>query len=288
MAKLAAAFGKHCVDLEAGAARRSYGQIAAHFNEHLWNRYPFAAARGAAPADPAQVRLLLQLLESNRRTASVLLKRQRDPASMAAAAFVERLVAVQPILTAMLAEDPAGGFAALDLWPQFRINRAREKGGDQIFEWTLAINGVAVGTDGSKALPWRMADTIAVGLRWAKNSALTPAADIAPQDMGVEKATVTWRYDDPWSLLRLLTEHAAPLSDLADKDARAPVVLRFKVPTRDKKGNGTEEAIVYARLAVSVHGKPERLAVPPFPTGAAPPLAVAATRMASNEHGETR
>lgn len=290
MSKVAAMFGRRCFDLEGGEARRSYGLIAAHFNQHLWDRYPFAAARDAVAAEPQQVRHLLQLLEANKRTASMLLKRQRDPAAMAAADFIKRLAAVQPILTAVLAEDPAGGFAALDLWPQFRVNREREKGGDQIFEWLMDINGVPLNTDGSAALPWRMADKIALGLRWAKNSSLVPAADLAPPGMGIERATVTWRYDDTWALLRLLTEHAAPESDLSASDARRPVVLRFKVPTRDKQGNAADEAVVYARLEVSVHGKPERLRVPPFPTGAAPALLVPGTRITANanENGETR
>ncbi len=282
MANLAAMFGSRCFKLEMVEARRSYGAIAAHFNRHLWNRYPFAAARDAAPAEPDHVRRLLQLLDANKRIAGATLKRQRDPASMAALAFVERLSAVQPILAAMLADDPAGGYAALDLWPQFRVNRGREKGGEQIFEWTVAVNGVPSGPEGGAALPWRMEDKIELGLRWAKNSGLAPAADPARPEMRVAGAMAGWRYDDAWALLHALSDHAAPLSDLPERDARAPVVLRFKVPTRDANGASAGDAVVYARLAVSVHGKPERLAVPPFPTGAAPPLPGAGAALAAD------
>jgi len=283
MSRVANVYGLRCYTLEAREARRSYGLIAAHFNQHLVNHYPFSADPGAAPADPQQVRQLLQLLNANKRTAGVLLKRQSDPSAAAAAAFIDRLAAVQPILTAMLADDPAGGFAALDLWPRFRVNREREEGGDQIFEWTIAINGVPLNTDGSAALPWRMADKIDLGLRWAKNSDLIPAVSDA------RNATVKWRYDNPWALLQLLAEHAAPLSELSDRDARAPVVLKFKVPTQEKKkGQPGKEAIVYARLEVSMHNKTERLAAPPFPTGAAPALVAPGTRMAANDNGETR
>jgi len=283
MSRVANVFGLRCYALEAREARRSYGVIAAHFNQHLLNRYPFSAARGAAPADPAQVRRMLQLLDENKRTAGTLLKRQADPAAAAAADFLDRLAAVQPILAAMLTEDASGSFAALDLWPRFRVNREREVGADQIFEWTLAINGVPQNTDGSTAVPWRVADKIDLGLRWAKNS------ELAPDGTDPKDPTAAWRYDHPWALLQLLSEHAAPLSDLSEPDARAPVVLRFKVPTYDKKkGAPGKPATVYARLEISIHNKPERLKVPPFPTDAAPPLAVPGTRMAANENGETR
>ncbi|NHZ66142.1 type VI secretion system protein [Massilia genomosp. 1] len=283
MSKVAKLFGLRCYALEVPQARRSYGLIAAHFNRHLWNRYPFSAARAAAPADPAQVRRMLQLLDANMKTAGTLLKRRTDPASAAALAFIDRLAAVQPILAAMLTEDPAGGFAALDLWTQFRVNREHEKGGDQIIAWTIKINDSATTIDARTALSWRMADKIAMDLRWAKDS------DLFPAGASTGNPTITWSYDTPWALLHLLREHAAPQSELPEREAQPPNVLRFKVATLDKKSDNVgKEANIYARLEVAVHGKTERLSVPAFPTDAAPVLVEPAARMAANENGETR
>lgn len=292
MVKVAALYRPHCFMLEAGVSRSSYALIAAHFNRHLHNRFPFSAARDAAPADPEQVQRLLQLLDANLGTLRATLGRQKDLQSAAALAFIERLAAAQPLLSAVLTEDPAGGPAALDLWPQFRINRAREKGAEQIIEWTLHAGGTLppAAAGASAGVSWRAGEPISMVLRWAKNSVQGPGTDPARPEMRISDGAARWQYDDPWALLHLLADHAAPLSDLAERDARAPVVLRFVVPTRDAAGAPAGDTVAYARLAVSVHGKPERLAAPAFPTNAAPSLAVAGTKVARNrdENGESQ
>lgn len=285
VALIAASYRPHCIALEGRALRDGYQRIADHYTRHLLNRYPFASARDAAPADPDDVRALLRLLDTHLATLRTTLARRTDPQSAAALAFVERLAAVQPVLAALLAEDPAGGPVALDLWPQFRVNRTRERGAEQIIEWNVhagdALPPPAPG--GAPGSAWRMGQPIDMTLRWARNSPVTPAATPARPDVRVDERTVRWQYDDPWALLHLLGDHAAPLSDLGERDARAPVVLRFVVPTRDAAGAPVADTVAYARLGVSVHGKPERLAVPAFPAHAAPPLPGEGLRLAAGD-----
>ncbi|QNA89247.1 hypothetical protein G4G28_13620 [Massilia sp. Dwa41.01b] len=72
-------------------------------------------------------------------------------------------------------------------------------------------------------------------------------------------------------MLRVLREHAAPLSELGEREARQGGMLRFAVPTRDAAGTPAT-TVAYARLAVARHGKLESPAMPAFPGTAAPPL----------------
>lgn len=273
LARAAATFRPRCLALQSSVARAGFGAIAGHFDTHLAGRYPFAANVDAAPADPDQVRQLLVLLERHLPGTRGPLARQKDPRSSAAVAFLDRLDATRPLLGAMLAEDPAGGVSALDLWPQFRLNRAREKGADQIIEWSVDAGDTLAppAAGGMPGVAWRVGQPITLRLRWAKNSEVTPVADTARPAMRVEGRSASWHYDDPWALLRVLRAHAAPLSELGEREARQPTVLRFAVPTRDAGGKPSD-AVAYARLAVARHGKAEALPVPAFPSSAAPPL----------------
>ncbi|GGC13522.1 type VI secretion system protein [Pseudoduganella buxea] len=290
LARVAALYRPRCAAVELAASRAAYDAIAGHYNTWMAQRYPFASAADAPPAEPEQVRKLLGMLDTALPAARLVPARRQDAQALAAQAFLDRLAAIQPLLAAILADDPAGGPAALDLWPQFRINRGREKGADQIIDWRVEAGPklpppTAGGTPG---VTWRLGEPVTVALRWAGNSPVAPAASAALPAMRVEGKVASWQYDDPWALLRVLEAHAAPLSDLAERDARPPQVLRFVVPTRDAAGAPTGDAVAYARLAVSVHGKPERLPVPRFPTGAAPAFPGGpGAALASNREGQT-
>jgi len=294
LARIAASYRPRCQSLAGQAARAAYAAIAGHYNARLLDRYPFTATPGALDADPGQVRALLQLLDTQlaaARMAPAALASRSDPQALAAAAFLDRLAALRPLLAALLAEDAGGGPAALDLWPQFRINRPRERGADQVIEWRLdAGAALPPGPDGALGMAWRLGDPVGLSLRWAINSPLLPAPDPARPGLDVVERVASWEYRGPWALLRLLSEHAAPLAELGERDIAAPVVLRLVAPTRDAAGVPGPDAVGYARIGVMAHGKRERLALAPFPTRAAPPLPDANTSgaLVANQEGAER
>jgi type VI secretion system protein ImpL len=264
-------YALRCSELQADGARKAYQSIAELYNAMLLERYPFAASMDAPPAAPEHVRHLLLLLETHQKEVRSWLERQ-DNAGAAALAFIDSLENARPLLSAILQREPVSGApAALDLWPEFRINRVRERGADQIIAWDVETG--AFQTIGAGALNWRLGDPLTLRLRWARDSAYEPAPDPARYPgLQVEAKKASWHYDGQWALLKMLSAHAAAPSELAARDAIAPQALRFSVPTRDARGQASSDAVAYARLGVSVHGKPERLALPAFPTTRAPPL----------------
>lgn len=263
-------YALRCNELQADGARKAYQSIAELYNAMLVERYPFAASMEAPPASPEHVRHLLLLLDTHQKAVRAWLERQ-DAAGAAALAFVDSLEQARPLLAAMLQREPVSGApAALDLWPEFRINRAREKGADQIIAWD-----VQTGVDAVPAGPlnWRLGDPLTLQLRWARDSVYEPAPDPARYPgLQVEAKKASWHYTGPWALLKMLSNHAASPSDLAAREIQQPQALRFNVPTRDTRGQASSDAVAYARLGVSLHGKTERLALPAFPTTRAPPL----------------
>lgn len=276
LARIAASYRPRCLVLAGQAGRSAYAAIASHYNAQLAERYPFSAAPGALDAEPEQVRRLLVLLDTRlaaARAAPAALSARGDPKALAAQDFLDRLAALKPLLAAVLAEDAGGGPAALDLWPQFRINRPRERGADQVIEWKLAAgDALPPGPDGALGMAWRLGDPVTLRLRWARNSPLTPAPDPARPRLDVVEREASWDYRGPWALLRLLGDHSAPLAELSERDAAAPVVLRLVVPTRDATGAAGPDAVGYVRVGVMAHGKRDRLALAPFPTRPAPAL----------------
>jgi type VI secretion system protein ImpL len=267
-------FLRRCGELQAENARNGYRSIAEYFNAALLNRYPFSASADAPPATPESVRHMLRQLDAHYDQVHQWLARQPNEAAGPALAFLDTLAASRALLGAMLAADGAGAPASLSLWPEFRVNRSREKGADQIIAWDLS-SGAAAGAPGTP-LAWRPGDPIAVRLRWAKNSEFEPLADPRAAAPAVDGKTAIWTYSGPWALLHLLGSHLAPPGDLGLQEAPSPPLLRFVVPLAAGNGKSAGDAIVYARLGVTAQGKPERLAAPPFPHAAAPALAPAA------------
>lgn len=264
-----------CQALRASGARAAYAAIAAYYDEELLGRYPFASSNDALPATPEQVRELLKLLDTYLGTARSGLAAENDSASRAAVAFLDKLASARPLLAAILQLDPVTGSpASLELAPEFRINRVREHGANQIIAWDIDAGGNPAAQNGR--LAWRQGEPITVSLRWAQNSGVEPAAEPARYPgLQANAKQASWRYSGPWALVQLLREHAAAASELSPLDQQQPQVLRFTIPTRKEGGDAIGDAIAYGRLAVSPAGKHERLALPVFPTTRAPALAPA-------------
>lgn len=275
-------FTQRCTVLQRQTALKAYSDIATYYNLHLAERYPFAAGADAPPADPEEVRELLRLLDQHYTDTHDGLARLHDNALQPARAFLDMLGAVRPMLSAVLGIDAAGGTpATLDLWPEFRINRSHELGGDQIIEWRIDTGGAAQAGPAATApgpaptlpLSWRLGDPLALTLRWAKDSALAPTPDpLHDPAMLANGKSARWNYGGAWALLHLLSEHPAPAAEMSGRDSARPHALRFEVPTRHADGHPGARAVVYARLGLSLHGKNERLALVSFPATLAPPL----------------
>lgn len=268
-------FSQRCAGLQNENTRIAYAAITDHFNRVLLNRYPFTSSADAPPAEPDQVRELLRLLDVNFALARDGLAHQQNGSTLAASAFLEKLGNIKPLMAALLSLDPVtGGPVTIDLWPEFRVNRGREKGADQIIEWSIET-GLPQQNPLSKVNPlsWRLGDPMAMSLRWAKDSDISPAPDLTRfPNMQINAKKAIFQYAGSWALLHLMKDKTVGVSELIIKETLQPQVLRFIVPTRYSSGLPFGDAIVFGRLGIAIHGKPERLSVPAFPNTSAPLL----------------
>ena len=265
---LAAALASRCSALARADAERDYLALREQFRRTLAGRFPFAdAARHGEPAAVEDVQAYLQLYDrlapDSQRMAP---GRARD--FMAATAAVRHFLG--PLLPVAEGADSAGYLLAV----RFRVGStgeadgnnalAGEIGGNRIAAWSLQSGDEKVAWDGSakgaqQQLPWRPGMPLVLTLRWADNVAELPIDDGADRYLKVMGRQAVFRFDEPWSLLRMLARHSLPAAGGA-----RPAILRFDLPT----GQGGARTRVFMRLAVMPAQNKEVLPYPAFPAGA--------------------
>jgi type VI secretion system protein ImpL len=239
----------------------------------LAGKFPFSTPTAAAEATPADVIEFFRLLDANEKALRLSLQRTPGAATSAKiATFLDQMDALRPLFASLLTGQP-GAAPALDLSPVFRVNRnpKHEINGNQIIEWDLqAGESLFRNFDPPSTGRWNYGDPVTVKLRWAKDSLQQPVP-IPPATADDKTRTLIFQYDDPWSLLRMLAQHAAPASDLdrgVDTDPQTLVFTADQKNTNDST-NGTEQRVkVFIRVRIYAPGKTEPLRMPTFPTQA--------------------
>ena len=211
-----------------------YTRLAADFNGMLAGRYPFADYNGAdtAEADLDAVTAFLERFGN----AEPAIRRglgSAQPGTPAGQAleFVDRVAAVRDFLAPFLA--PASNAPpAYDVNAEFRVNRPRESGGNQIMEWMVGLGGQQLlrGSD-AKAGTWAPGDPVTVTLRWAKDAPVVPVSIIGADGSVQPDRAITFSYANRWSLVRLLQVHRSPAVDLPKLTDSRPHTLKFSADT---------------------------------------------------------
>jgi type VI secretion system protein ImpL len=165
------------------------------------------------------------------------------------------------------------------------VNRNHEMNGNQIMDWSLQVGGsVFRSADLPSTGRWTFGEPVKLVLRWAKDSPQQPVA-LAPAITVPETRTIIFEYQDKWSLLKMLVQHAAASSDLDRSVDSDPQTLVFIAGQESAgvsgKSQGTETpqkdtstgqiAKVFIRVKIYPPGKPGTLRVPVFPTQAPAP-----------------
>jgi|GEM_PF-2666406 len=279
-------FSVRCQFLQLDRAQAAYNAIRHYYETRLHGLYPFSNRQDAPPADPNTVVGFLALLDNELAYARNGLQTWA-PSEQAPLQFLDQLDAMRPLLGAILSRDTvSGGEAIIELTPEFRINRPREKSGERIMEWKIDTGAIGSGdivniaaTSKPPVLNWKLGDPIVMTLRWAKDGDVAPTYDPErfPMIVVADKAAV-WNYTDRWALLHLLADHAVSNGDVDSRESTQPQVLKFVVPTRYTSGISAGDAVVYARLGIALRGKTDRLSYPHIPTSAAPALSTAVAR----------
>lgn len=254
---------QRCQALAAGTMQGDYARLATEFNTGLAGRYPFAAYQGpdTPEADPAAVGLFLGRFTA----AEPVIRRglgKPKPGSAAAQAldFVNRMAAVRDFLAPFLAptsDSPAG----YDVEADFRVNRAKESGGNQIIEWTLSVGDQTLVRGGDPARArWAPGAPVTLGLRWAKDAPLVPVASVTSGGVLSADRVVNYEYADRWSLLRMVQAQRAPQTLLPGATDPNPHTLVAAVTTAPAPVPGappstaaplTAETTVFVRVSLS-------------------------------------
>lgn len=281
---------ERCQNLTGAAVQADYGRLAETFNAKLAGRYPFTARDSdpdvAEEADPDDLALFLRDYGPvAERLNPILSARAKTSTDLRPAArFVESIVKMRTFLAPFAAPDagkpPEAG--AYEVTADFRVNRQREQGANQIIEWVLQVGGGLLHNGPEQQVAtWRPGDPVALRLRWAKDGAEVPLAlDDGP---GVEDRSAIFGYTGRWALLRLLQAQKAGDQDVGRGGDPQPHLLRFTIPTipagSDPLGKAEKESRIYVRVALASVPPPaegggtpakRRHILPSFPVEAPP------------------
>jgi type VI secretion system protein ImpL len=244
-----------------------FNEIAADFNQRLAGRFPFsqlADTRSGSETDPSDIAQFYQTFDRDSPgLLSVLPGIVEKPDD--AASFLSTIATVRPLVSGT-PKDPT---PALGLIVHFRTNRNREVFGNRIAQWNLQVGQKALSAppdpgDGPPLL-WHFGDPVELTLRYANNAPETPAAANPSPAARVQGKTVTFQYNDAWSLFAMLRDHPPASTDPGNQYA-------VTIPNAPGSGPGggapPVSTVVYIQIdLLPIGAKPggDTLPVPAFP-----------------------
>jgi len=263
---LQAGLYSRCRELLQTGYQDAWTRFADSFNRDLANRAPFrslAAEAAHSPVDrtPAadvdEVGATLKLFD---RVHALALAADRDPTRPSAASNVrkvdEQMQKVREFLAPLYPTDEAQP-AGMDVNVEFRANPAAEVDGNKIIDWSLTIgNQTLRQRETPRPLRWEPGLPVTLTLRLAQDGPVIPKAEAGHPGMKVDDRTVSYRFEDPWSLFTLVSAYRE--ADAPASGARSQLLrLEFPLTTVGDKAIATREsrAKVFVRLTVSAPGK---------------------------------
>ncbi|RMH15727.1 MAG: hypothetical protein D6701_09790, partial [Gemmatimonadetes bacterium] len=186
------------------------------------------------------------------------------------------------LYSALLLPPDSGGApqSRVEIEVDFRTDRQREIGAENIAEWAMRIGNRTFRHGDSvraRTVDWHLADPVVLTLRWADQSPVIPAPTAGGQPV-VRGRTVEYRFTGPWALLRAISELASGPGRASDAGWQT---LRVDVPLAPADATAPEAAtpedgaarvflriqvrhpVTKAWVAVPDLGRPP----PPFPGG---------------------
>ncbi len=259
-------------------AYRNYAELEEEFNSTLASKFPFAAygEGDGIDADPQAVRNFLRLYAQTGNSTREILRTSAHfgKSRPKVVQFLDDMAQVRQLLTPFVdGTVPSPGF---EVFPEFRTNRDREVGANQIIEWSLLLGPNRISSLDQKIVPraWKFGDPIKLTMRWAKDSTLIPVAPPRASALTVQDRTVNVDYKGGWSLLRLLYEWRALPQEFSELSDTNPYTLMFQVPTSPILANNAaetpspHEAKAFVSLHLTLPGQTTTQSLPTFPVKA--------------------
>jgi type VI secretion system protein ImpL len=254
-----------------------YSSLRRLFTRYLAEKFPFAKNDGGArreDASPDAVRKFLDEASDFRKRYRGFLKQRGSASDREVVRFLDKMENVKAFLGPMWGQSESTADGVFDVRVEFRVNQAREVGGNQIAAWTLRFAQEKLVMGGPKGIGrWRLGDGVFLDLRWAKNGPNVPVTDKG-RGVAVREKTATFEESGVWAMLRLIAAHQTTAQDPLAKADTSSNVLSFEVPTiPDPTGGfldrvGTDPGLVrvFIRIGVSEADKDKLLKYPEFPT----------------------
>jgi len=264
---------QRCADLAGVQAQTAYGAIADAFDAHLAGRYPFVAdgwREDLAEASPRDLEAFFAVYDAEAGPARRALDEAVDLGFSRDRAldFLDRMEQVRALFGPWLDAPGRDDAPVFDVAADFRVNRGREAGANQVIEWALEIGPTRLDQrSGERTARWSLGEPVEIILRWAENSTVTPAATPDRRDLSVDRRTVRLRYANAWSLLEAIRRHRAGSDDFEQFVDPRPHTLRVDVPTRPVSGGAVTPARLFIRVELTARaaGEAEAVVVPVFP-----------------------
>jgi type VI secretion system protein ImpL len=245
---------------------RQYRELETNFNQKLAGRFPFVAGTGrGADADPQSLRDFFKLFDAYNKNIIKYLERTpaRNGAGMRVLQFVDDMAAARMLFAPFL-DDAKAVAPIFDYEVEFRVNRRREVGGNQIIEWQLEIGDQKITMrDTMRRGRWVLGDPVRLTLRWAKDANIVPASETA-EGVIYEDRKVTFEDTSRWAIFRLFRTHASVPADFDQLVDPTPVTLKFIVPTM-MTGDDPMQTKVFVRITLLTADKKEPITLPAFP-----------------------
>jgi hypothetical protein len=252
-----------------------YTEFTDYFNSNIAGRFPFIddpVTPGIAELEPEALYDFYTIFDRRWQATRDVLTRRMDDRSdrqgetIFAISFIDQMAAMRALIVPFLQDQqlPIYDFDVI-----FRVNQEREKGANNIIDWTLFVDNQPVSNhDSETSGRWEFGQDVRMSLRWAKNSPIIPLSDTAWPNLLVSQGHANFEYNNNWGLIGLIKMHTGTASDFIRAVDPQPHTLKFQVRT-EHQTDGTEDlATVFIRTSLTLPGKQERLVVPEFPTQA--------------------
>lgn len=248
---LSVAAARRCATLSVDQVAVSYDALAEQFNQRLAGNFPFVptyvprqsnAATGAVSSFMTRYNAFMNSGEGDPAR-----WQSGGPQALQALAFLESLDDVAAIFRNGLEMVGDEASVAITAEVDFRVNRANERAGDQIIEWSVTVGSQTIDQfSADRTVTWRPGDPVTVSFRWARNAPTAPqaSADAAPT-LSVSDRTARFDYGDGWGLIGLIQSHRPDARELPAGGDATPHTLGFTIPMT---GGTTDTARVFLRM----------------------------------------
>ncbi|MCX7338107.1 MAG: hypothetical protein NTX76_02335 [Alphaproteobacteria bacterium] len=235
----------------------NYKNLVSLFNKNLKNNFPFVGTNislSAAEADPESIWEFFKAYDKAGGNPKEILDQihQLGPSTQEAMQFLQAMQDIKVFLGSYLKGDAPGDIPSFNFSMDFHVNRAKEKGGDLIVDWTFKPNSDIIIDKNDKLRngTWVYGDPVEASFRWAEGDTIPakPAKDPGQPLLTVEEGRATFRFPGRWSLLWLLRLQAARQNEYSPLKDPNPFMLKFSVPT---EGSGRSLATVYNLITLT-------------------------------------